>query len=491
MSYDSKPDEHLAKKVNTGALWVTFSSVFIRILNTVSAIILARILAPDDFGLMAIAVTIITFSQGATQTGFESALIQKYSKTENYLNTAWTIDLFRNIILFLIIFLLAPLLASFFKDPRIIIILRVISLSLVFQGLRNIGIVYFRKNLDFKKQFILEIIPSIVYISTVIPLTFLLRSVWALVWGNMANSISLCLTSYFIHPYRPKLDFDTKKAKKLFDFGKWILGSSILVMIREQGLNMFVGRLFGIPILGFYNRANAFSTIIFQQVSEVVWKVGFPAFSQIQLDANRLKNAYLKTLQILTFIAIPMAGGLYVLSEDFVHLFLTDKWISIVPLIQILCLQAVLGFINTPASIIFQASGKPSIVTKISIIGIIILIIIIYPLSLIWGIAGALIAIFISILITSPLAWYLAIKITKCSVLEFSKLVLLPIINTVIMMSVILLIKNSIDMKINFAVFFGLIIAGIFSYFSITYLMDKLFKYGIYIIIKQSFNSLR
>ena len=484
-------DSSLSKKVSKGALWVTAASICARGLNLVSAIILARLLAPEDFGLMAIAMAIVAFSQGTTQTGFESALIQKQERPEDFLNTAWTFELARYLILFLIIFLAAPLFASFFNEPRAVAILRVISLSLVFQGFRNIGVVYFRKNLDFQKQFVLEIVPLMAYISVVIPLAFSLRNVWALVWGSLTTSMATCLISYVMHPYRPRLDFSIKRARNLFNFGKWILGSGIVVMIREQGMTMFVGKFLGIPILGFYNRAGAFSTMIFQQVSGIVWKVGYPAYSQLQLDPNRFKNAYLKTLQLLTFIGIPMAGGLFVLSGDFVHLFLTDKWLPIVPLMQILCLQAILNFINTPAGIVFQASGRPSIGTKISAIGVIILAILVYPLSSRWGATGAVASLFLSVLLPSPIIWYIAIRVIRCTYSEFIKPILISLTNTGIMVTVILIIKHHIFMQVNIAEFFALIFVGIITYLSIAYFLQKHVNYGIYKLLVERMVALK
>ena len=486
-----KIDSSLSKKVSKGALWVTAASICGRGLNIISAIILARLLAPEDFGLMAIAMAIVAFSQGTTSTGFESALIQKQDRPEDFLNTAWTFELARYLVLFLIIFFAAPLFASFFNEPRAVAILRVISLSLVFQGLRNIGVVYFRKNLDFKKQFVMEIVPLIAYISVVIPLAFCLRNVWALVWGSLTTGIATCLISYIMHPYRPRLDFSIKRAGNLFNFGKWILGSSILVMVREQGMTMFVGKFLGIPTLGFYERATVFSTKLFQQVSEIVWKVGYPAYSQLQLDPIRFKNAYLKTLQLLTFIGIPMAGGLFVLSRDFVHLFLTDKWISIVPLIQILCLQAILNFINTPSGIAFQASGRPAIGTKISTLGVIILVIIVYPLSSRWGMTGTVFSLFLSVLITSPIVWYMVIRIVKCSVSEFAKPVLFPLINMGIMVTIISIIKKYVLTYINLANFVGLIFVGVTIYFVIAYFFDRCVSYGIYRLVMERVDSLK
>ena len=490
ITLSSEIDDSLSRKVSRGTVWVTLGMIISRTLNIGSAIILTRLLIPDDFGLLAIVMAIIAFSDSATQTGFESALIQKQDKLEDFLNTAWTFELARYLFLFFIIFLAAPLLASFFREPRAVAILRVISLSLVFQGLRNIGVIYFRKNLDFQKQFILEIVPTIAYISVVIPLAFSLRSVWALVWASLAINITTCCISYVMHPYRPHLDFSKKRAGNLFTFGKWVLGSSIIGMINNQGMTMFVGKFLGIPVLGFFNRAGVFSTAIFQQVSGIIWKVGYPAFSQLQDNPEKFKQAYLKTLQLLTFVGIPLAGGLFVLSSDFVHLFLTDKWLPIVPVMQILCLLAILDFINTPANIAFPALGRPALGTKISMLGVIILAITVYPLTVRWGTTGAVAAFFLSALLTSPIIWYMSIKIIKCSISEFFKPVLLPLINTGIMVSAISVIKG-IFMHLSFAGFFVLIFAGIGTYIAVAVCFDRYLNYDIYRFIRERFAVLR
>lgn len=464
---------------------MTAASICVRGLNVISAIILARLLVPEDFGLMAMAMALVVFSQGTTQTGFESALIQKQERPEDFLDTAWTFELARCMVLFMILFLVAPLFATFFNEPRAVTILRVISLTLVFQGLRNIGVVYFRKNLDFKKQVVLDVVPAIVNSFVVLSLAYAFRNVWALVFSSLIASVVACFISYVMHPYRPRLDFNRKRAGNLFNFGKWILGASIILVIWEQGITMFVGKYLGIPILGFFNRAGVFSTIIFLQIGEIAWRVGYPAYSQLQHHPEKLRQAYLKTLQILTFVGIPMAGGLFVLSYDFVHLFLTDKWLPIVPLMQILCLQGILNLISTPAIITFQATGRPGIGTKISAVGLIILAITVYPLSSWWGATGAVAALFLSALITSPIAWYLAIKMIGCSLEEFLKPVALSLISTVVMASLIIWIKEYMAVQIGIIGFGGLIAGGMIIYASTTFFFDKFANYGMYRFIRE------
>lgn len=482
----SKADRNsLSRKVSKGALWVTAASLSARILNIISAIILSRLMVPSDFGLFSIATAIITFSQGTTQTGFESALIQKQDRAEDYLNIAWTFELIRNLLLFLIIFLAAPQLSSFFKEPRAVDILRVLSLSLVLQGLRNIGVVYFRKEFNFDKQFVLEILPQAVYISVVIFLGFALRNVWAMILAYLASNLVACLLSYIMHRYRPRLDINLKKVKNLFHFGKWILGTSILSMIMGQGTSMFIGRFFGMATLGLYNRADTFSNMVFIQINEVVWKVGYPAYSKLHVDTTRLKNAYLRTLQLLAAFGMPVAGGLLVLSNNFVHLFLTDKWLSIVLIMQIFCLQAAFGLLNTPALVALQASGRPSSVAKITFLTVIIAASLVYPLSSRWGITGAMMALFLSVAISSPLIWYAANKMMNCSFLDFVKSIVFSLISTVVMSLAIIALKYCVIAQVGHFEFFELIFIGACIYAITTLFFDKFSNYELCGLLKQ------
>lgn len=463
----------IPRKIARGALWVTVASICAKASTVVSAAVLARLLDPTDFGLLAIATALIALSQGATQTGFESAIIQRQDRPEDFLNVAWTFELLRCLTLFAAIFVLAPALGALVDEPRSVAVLRVLSLTLVFQGIRNIGAVYFRKHFDFHKQFVLEIAPLVLYVPLVIVLAVLLQNVWALVWASLAASALSCFLSYALHRYRPRLEFDLKKAASLFRFGKWILGNSILTMARDQGTTIFVGKYLGIPALGFFNRADAFSTAIFLQLGDVAWKVGYPAYSHLHRSPSEFKNAYLKTLHLLTLFGVPMAGGLFALSTDFVHLILTDKWLPIVPAIQILCLQAVVTFISTPALVAFSASGKPAFVTTMSLIGIAILAVLIYPLASRFGVTGAVAALCISTLLPSPVLWGAAMRLVGCSFVEWIKPIGFSLIGTAVMIIAIVTIKRYVFVQVSVADFFALIGVGICVYGLVTLAIDR------------------
>jgi lipopolysaccharide exporter len=469
----------LSKKVSRGVAWVGLSTLISRVLGIVSSVLITRLLLPEDFGLMAMAIAVISFSQGSTQTGFESALVQIQDEPERLFNSAWTMELIRNVILATIIVSSAPLLSQFFEEPRLIPLVRFLSLSFVFLGLKNIGVVFFRKQLDFHKIFLLETVPVLVYIITLITLAVILRSVWALVIASVVSHVTICIVSYLIHPFRPRLEFNLRKTKELFSFGKWILGSSILVMIREQGVTMFIGKILGVTILGFFNRANAFSTVLFQQITEAVWKIGFPLLSGMQNRKDVIRETYLKISQLLTFIGFPIAGGLFILSHDFTLLFLSEKWLPIVPMMQLFCIQGLLIFVNTPAGILFQAIGKPGIGVRISFLGSCVLLVIVYPLTLKFHEIGVVLAMVISLTISTPFIWVFAMKALKCQPIDFFKPFCFAFMNSAIMVFTVYGVKTLVT-EINLLVFVLLILCGITSYGLTSFLSDRFLKYGIY-----------
>ncbi len=469
----------LFTKVSKGALWTTFANIISRGTYFVSAIVLSRILEPRDFGLFAFAMAIVTFLQGITQTGFDSALIQRQEYPEKYLNTAWTFELLRSLALFLLIFATAPLIGSFLDDERVVPVLRAVSFSLVFWGLRNNAVIFFRKNFDFRKQFILDVLPILGNMVVALMLAFLWKNVWALIIGIIVQFITMCLISYLLHPYRPKFEFNVHKAKSLFNFGKWILSTAIIVMIREQGLNIFVGKYLGMDMLGFFNRAKIFSTNIFQQFVNITWSVGYPAYAHIQNDKNRLKKNYIESLKIMYVIGIPLAGVMFFLSKDFIRIFLTDKWLPISPLIQFLCIQSILNIISTPAFILYQAIGRPDIGAKISAFGVFILGVIILPFSYIWGIKGVVIALFLSSLVSEPFMCILATRITNNDARDIIYPLVLSLLGLIPMYITIFIVKNYIFVGLTVISFLFSALSGVCIFLFTIYLFQKLTGYDI------------
>jgi len=481
--------ERLSRRVVKSGIWVVSLRITERILYLARLVILARILAPGDFGLLGIALLAMMTLENFSQTGFEAAIIQKKGDAKKYLNSVWTVGIIRGVVLFSVLYFIAPYVALFFEVPQAKTIIRVLGLSFLIKAFTNIGIIYFKKELEFSKQFTYQLSGTLADFIVAVSAALLLRNVWALVFGLIAGNTVRLITSYIVHPYRPRLSLDLGKVKELFGFGKWVLGSSLLVFLITQGDDVLVGKILGVTMLGFYQMAYKISNTPATEISLVISQVTFPAFSKLQGNLPGLREAYLKVLQLTAFLSFPLAGLIFVMAPEFTNIFLGEKWMPMVPAMQILVFAGLTRSVAASSGFLFYAIGKPKNDTRLQIIRLIVLVIFIYPFTVTWGITGASFAVLLSILISCLGFSFMAIQITECGLAIYGKMILIPLMNATISALFVLTLKTIMD--IGILEFVTLIVVGVFIYFGMTYLSDKFFRYKMQIIIKESFQLFR
>jgi O-antigen/teichoic acid export membrane protein len=445
--------EPLSTKVVKSGLWVFALRILNRGLGFIRTIILARLLAPEDFGILGIAMLSISTLETFSHTGFHTTLIQKKDNIESYLNTAWTVSALRGTMLFVFL-------------------------------LQNISILFFQKELEFHKQFIYEFAATLANLIVAIPLAFLLRNVWALVWGGLASSVVRLILSYTLHPYRPLIQLNRQKLKELWHFGKWVLGSTILVFLVTQGDDIFVGKVLGLTALGLYQLSYTLSNLPATEITHVVSRVTFPAYSKLQDDLPRVRSAYLKVLQFISFLSFPLAGAIFIFLPDFVSIFLGDKWTPMVPAAQVLVMAGLLRSIAATTGPIFHALGKPKIDTNWQIIRFLVLLTLIYPLTLQWNILGTSIAVFISILAATIGFTAKTIKLIKFDVSSLVRPICLPLVKTTLAALPIFMFLRSASF-VNWWYFVLLLGLYLALYLFLTYLADRFLNYGLSKIIKE------
>lgn len=448
------PGESLSQRVVQAGFWAFALRIVDRLFSLTRAIVLARVLSPDDFGLFGIALLALSALETFTQTGFQAALIQRKEDVRPYLDTAWTVQAIRGVALAIILFGIAPYVAIFFGEPNAAPLLRVLGLSMVFQGLTNIGVVFFQKELEFHKQFIYMFSGTLADFGVAIPAALILHNAWALIFGLLAGNLVRMIASYFVHPYRPRFRLERAKARELYTFGKWILGSSILVFLVTQGDDILVGKLLGATMLGFYQMAYRISNMPATEITHVISQVTFPAYSKLQDNIPKLREAYLKTLQLTAFISIPLAGGIFILAPDFTKIFLGEQWMPMVPAMQVLCLFGAIRSINATFGSLYQVVGQPFVLTKVSLAQLCFLALIVYPLTVGGGIYGVSIAVTIANAFCLILSTYQATKILNESVKILIHHIIYPILLTIGIVGLVSLIKfltvNKISLHVTF-----------------------------------------
>jgi lipopolysaccharide exporter len=473
-----QPGDRLSQRVVHAGFWAFALRIVNRVFALARTIVLARLLSPNDFGLFGIALLALSTLETFSETGFNAAIIQKKADVRPYLDTAWTVQVTRGFVLAGILLAGAPYVAAFFGEPGAASLVRALALVMVLRGLVNTGVLYFRKELEFHREFVYMFSGTLVDLGVAIPAALILRSAWALIFGLVAGQFVRMVVSYLVHPYRPRLRLERVKAKELYSFGRWIFATTILVFLITQGDAIFVGKLLGATMLGFYQMAYRISNIAATEITHVISQVTFPAYSKLQDSLDRLREAYLKVLQLTAFISIPIAGLMFSLAPEFTKLFLGQKWTPMVPAMMALALAGLVRSISATTGPIFQAVGKPEIITKWEPVRLVVLAALIYPLTARWGILGTSVSVVLSNL-TSAVGFSIkVVRTTKCGMRAFIGRMILPIISTVIMILFVFVLKDLFErVGITLFILFGASAALV--YLTATCIVDRQTLLGI------------
>jgi len=481
-------DGDLSDQIVQSGIWITLMNVFDRVLQFVLLIVLARLLSPRDFGLLGIALLTLSALKKFTHLGLDAALIQdKDENVDQYLNTAWVLNFGRNLFIAAIIFLVAPVIADVFSEPRVTPVIRVIALGPLFKALRNPGVVYFRKNLDLHKSFVLTLSGSLTNFVVAVTLAIVYQNVWALVLGFVAADAVRFLMSYVIHSYRPWFEFDVGIARNLLDYGKWMTGTKILNFLYSEGDDAVVGWLLTATSLGFYQIAYRFSNAPATELTHVISRVMFPAYSKLQDDIPRLRDTFLQVLKVVALLAFPMSIGIIIVAPSFIEAFLGSAWLPATLTMQILAVYGLLRAVGATFGPVWKAVGRPDYLTKLASIRVVLIAVLIYPMTITYGIEGtAFLITAISVFPMMPLDMYLVVRTVEISFVRFFRELAYPAAASVFMASVLLFVRESFDLEPAAAEFFVLLALGMASYALAVAFFERRLNWG----LQRSFRSM-
>lgn len=384
------PSGTVGERVVKSVVWLIGQNVMGRILQLAMLVVLARLIGPRELGIVGIGLLALSAMRKFTKIGISAALIQKEEENvDSHLNTTWVLEIARGILIGLVLYLAAPVLANgVFNEPEAMWPIRAIALSPVILAFRNPGIVYLQKNLDFHKQFVYKLGGDVATFVVSIGWALVSPDAWAFVAGFLAADVLRLFISYVIHDYRPWPEFDLEIAKELIGYGKWLTGSSILYFLYSEGDDAFVGWFLTPTMLAFYQYTYRFSNAPATEITGIVESVMFPAFSKLQNDLPSFRRAYLKTLRITSLLAFPSAVGIAVVAPTFMMAFFGEEWMVAVPAMQILAIYGLFRAIARTFSPVWKAVGRPDYITKLSALRVLLMALLIYPLTARYGITG-------------------------------------------------------------------------------------------------------
>lgn len=328
-----------------------------RILGLVSTLVLARLLAPEDFGLVAIVTAVIALLEVMTSFSFDTALIQHRSPAREHYDTVWTIGLMFGGAVSLAMIALAYPLAVIYKDPRLVPVMLVFAASPLINALRNVGAVDFRRNLQFHKEFLLNFLRRIVSLPVALGLAFWLRSYWALVLGALFTSMTGAVLTYAMHPFRPRLSLAHKG--ELFGFSKWLFLSNLFQFLSMRFGDFVIGKFRGPHALGLFSMANEFGSLPWNEIAAPINRAAFPGYSRLASDHDQLMRTFLRVIGLIAAIVIPSGIGIALTAPMFIPLLIGPKWLEAIPLVQLLALAATLFALWTNVGYVFMALGQP------------------------------------------------------------------------------------------------------------------------------------
>lgn len=357
-----------SRTVTTNLFWRFMERCGAQGVTFVVSIILARLLDPEVYGTIALVTVFITILQVFVDSGFGNALIQKKDADDTDFSTVFYFNIAFSGLLYLIIFLVAPLIAKFYENEALIPIIRVLSLNVLISGVKNVQQSYVSKKLIFKKFFIVTISASIISAVVGIAMAYYGFGVWALVAQTLSSSLVSTIILWFTVRWRPKLLFSFSRLKGLFSFGWKLLASSLLDTIYNNLRSLIIGKMYTSNDLAFYNKGKQFPHLIVTNINSSIDSVLLPTMSAMQDSREAVKAMTRRAIKTSTYIMMPMMMGLAVCAEPIVELLLTEKWLPCVPYLRIFCFTYAFYPIHTANLNAIKAMGRSDLFLKLEVI---------------------------------------------------------------------------------------------------------------------------
>jgi O-antigen/teichoic acid export membrane protein len=386
-------DDGIKRRTVRAGLWVGASSVLWNMLSLFRSIILARLLTPEIFGLWAICMTLNRGLNVFSETGFASALIQRQERAEEARDTAFTLLIIRGAVLCIVTIVAAPFFAAFYDQPILQPLVSVMAMAFFISGFHNINTILHQKELRYQRLALLDQSSMVLGFVFVVAVAYYYRSPWALVASHIFTATITVALSYLIIPSKPRLAFDRTLARELFHYGKFVSGAAMVAFVTLEIDNVVIGKLVSMEALGFYAVAYMLANLPATQLAKVVSGVMLPAYSKLQSDTPALRAAYQRTLEFVSMFAIPAAAGLGALAPQVVGVIYGERWLPAVEALRILAVFGCLRSIGVLSGYLYNATGRPRISFYFTLVKLAVIAVLIYPLTVGYGIAGTAMAI--------------------------------------------------------------------------------------------------
>ncbi len=391
-----------------GAFWSAIDAVGARLVQFIIGIILARLLLPEQFGLIGMLAIFVAIAQSLLSSGFVSALIQKKEVTAEDASSVFYFNVGISLVLAGLLSLAAPWVAEFYRQPLLTSLTRALSLVIVINSFSVVQSALLTRNMDFQIQTKISLITGVCSGGVGIVMAYRGFGVWSLIAQQLSAAFANAVFLWLLNGWRPRLLFSLASLRQMFRFGSGILASSLIGQAFQNVYHVVIGRLFTPAALGFYTRAVQLEQLPVMTLSGIVSRVAFPAFSTIQTDNIRFTRGLRKALTVLMFFAAPTMIGLAVVAEPLVIVMLTEQWLPSVPYLRLLCLVGLIAPLHVLNVNVLMAKGRSDLFLRLEIVK---KSLIIASIAIVWR--WGIVALIIGQLVTSVLSYLLNSYFTR------------------------------------------------------------------------------
>jgi lipopolysaccharide exporter len=379
----------LARTVR-GAGWVIAWRLGMRVLGLISTLILVRLLAPADFGLLALAASFAQTVDGMMILGTEEAVIRQIAPDRAVYDTAWTLNMMRGVSVAIIVLASAIPVANFFNDPRLVTVLVVVALPPLFDGLSNIGTVDFRREMRFEKEFAIMVVPKLFGILATLTAAIIHPSYTALLYGIVVNQSLRSVMSYVMHPFRPR--FSLRAWRGLIGYSIWTWLLSLAILLRNRSDTLLLGRMTNSTLVGVYSVGAEVAYLPTSELVEPLCRASFAGFAAAHREGVEVPETYLRLLSSAVLVTLPAGLGLFLVAAPLVRLAFGPAWDAAVPVLQILGLAGIMMVFGQISLHLLSAHSLLGRLTAVALAGAFVRVVLLLALIPGQGVAGAAIA---------------------------------------------------------------------------------------------------
>lgn len=361
-------DHTTRHEIFSGFFWKFSEQIFSQFISLIISIALARLLLPSEYGIVALILVFINIANVFVTSGLSSALIQKKDANEVDFSTIFYCSVIVSVIVYGILFLLAPLIADFYRFPDLTLYLRVFAINILIMAYNSIQHAYVSRNMIFKKSFFSTIIGVVVSGLLGITMAYYGLGVWALICQYLMKSLMDTVVLSYIVPWRPRRLFSMSSANSLFGFGWKVLATDLLGTLFDNLRSLLIGKFYTSSDLAFYNRGQQFPSLIANNINTALSTVLFPAMSNVNNDILKVKEMTRRAIKTSTYIVFPFMAFLIADARVLITFLLTDKWLNSVIFLQILCISEAVGTISRIHLQALKAIGRSDVTLKLELI---------------------------------------------------------------------------------------------------------------------------